>query len=132
MMFSGFPLHSGTRVTGAASTALTTSSGGSSAQTVIISVRWIMTSETARSRRSSSPPSMSRSCFSTLPSWCSRSTAPRSSSCGDRNAWSVPTLTPNSRRIQRTSPSMPIRIGASSRTAQRSGGHQQRDAVRAH
>ena len=43
-MFSGVSRHSGTRVTGAASTASTISSGGSSALTVIISVRWIITS----------------------------------------------------------------------------------------
>ncbi len=115
-MFSGLPFHNGMRVTDAASTALTTSSGESSAHTVIISVRWIMTSDTVRSRKSRRPLNMSRSSFSTLPSWCRRSTAPRSSSWADRNAWSVPTRTPNRRRIQRTSASMPTSIGPSSRT----------------
>ena len=61
-MFSGLPRQSGMRVTGEASTALTTSSGGIvGVQTVIILVRWIITSETASSRRSSRPPNMSRS-----------------------------------------------------------------------
>ena len=48
-MFSGVPRHSGTRVYGAASTALTISSGGSSALTVTMSVRWTITSETSSS-----------------------------------------------------------------------------------
>ena len=115
-MFSGVPFHNGMRVTAAASTAFTTSSGGSSAQTVIISVRWIITSETVRSGRSSRPLNMSRSSFSTLPSWCRRSTAPRNSSWADKNAWSMPTRNPNMRRIQRTSASIPTSIGPNSRT----------------
>ena len=43
---------------------------------------------------------MSRSCFSTPPSWCRRSTAPRNSSCGDRIDWSSPTRMPISRSSQ--------------------------------
>ena len=67
-MFSGLSRQSGMRVTGEAITALTTSSGGSSALSVIMLVRWIITSETISSRRSSTPPNMSRSSFSTSPS----------------------------------------------------------------
>ena len=81
-MFSGVLRQSGMRVYSDLSAAATISSGGPSALTVTISVRWTMTSATVRSRRSSRPPSMSRSSFSTLPSRCSRSTVPRISSCG--------------------------------------------------
>ena len=48
-MFSGVPRHSGMRVNSDLRTALTTSSGVSSALTVTISVRWRMTSETTSS-----------------------------------------------------------------------------------
>ena len=89
-MFSGLSRHSGMRVKPDLSTALTISSGGSSALTVVISVRWTMTSDTVRSRRSSNPPIMSRSSFSTLPSRCNRSTVPRISSCGARIDCSSP------------------------------------------
>ncbi len=82
-MFSGLPRQSGSRVTGEAITALTRSSDESSAFKVIMPVRWIITSDTTRSRRSSTPPNMSRSSVSTPPSLCSRSTAPRNSSRPD-------------------------------------------------
>ena len=82
-MFSGLSRHSGMRVTGEAITALTIASGGSLASSVIMSVRWIITSETTSSRRSSTPPNMSRSSVSTSPSRWNRSTAPRNSSCAD-------------------------------------------------
>ena len=55
---------------------------------------------------------MSRSSFSTPPSRCSRSTAPRSSSCGDRIGWFSPTCMPNIRSIQRTSASIADRASA--------------------
>ena len=45
-MFSGLSRHSGMRVNSALRTASTILSGGSSALTVIISVRWTMTSDT--------------------------------------------------------------------------------------
>ena len=121
MMFSGFPFHSGTRVTSDSSTALTTCSGGSSAQTVTISVRWIMTSETVRSRRSRSPLNMSRSSLSTPPVRCKRSTAPRSSSWGERIDSISPTFMPASRSTHFTSHSTVIRTGASTRTVQSIG-----------
>ena len=56
-MFSGVSRHSGTRVTGADSTASIASLGGWPASTMITSVRWIITSATVRSGRSSRPPS---------------------------------------------------------------------------
>ena len=115
-MFSGLSRHSGMRVKPDLSTALTMSSAGSSALTVIISVRWTMTSDTVRSRRSSNPPIMSRSSFSTLPSRCKRSTVPRISSCGARIDCSSPIRTPRRRRSWRTSHSIAISTGPSTRT----------------
>ena len=116
MMLSGEPRHSGSRVTGAASTAWMISLGGSSASIVTMLVRWTMTSQTESSRRSSTPPIMSRSSFSTVPSRCMRSTAPRSSSCGDRIDWFLPTGMPTPRSITRTSHSTPRRTGENQRT----------------
>ncbi len=88
---------------------------------VIISVRWIITSDTVRSRRSSKPLNMSRSCFSTPPSRCNRSTAPRSSSCGDMIEGPSPTCMPKRRSSQLTSASIATSAGVSSRTVQAIG-----------
>ncbi len=60
---------------------------------------------------------MSRSCFSTLPSWWSRSTAPRSRSIGDRIGWLAPILIPSPRISTRTIPSIKVSAGPSTRMA---------------
>ena len=83
---------------------------------VVISVRWIITSETSSSRRSRMPPTMSRSSFSTLPCACMRSTAPRNSSCGDRIGWFSPTFIPKHRSTQRANASIAISIGPNNPT----------------
>ncbi len=116
MMFSGLSRHNGTRVTGAASTSRTISSVGWPTSTMIISVRWTITSETSSSGRSSKPPNMSRSSFSTPPSRCRRSTAPRSSSCAERIGRCSPTRIPTRDRIQRTSASIAMSTGPNRRT----------------
>ena len=113
MMLSGEPRHSGSRVTPAASTASISSRGGSSASSMTILVRWTMTSETVSSRRSSRPPIMSRSSFSTTPARCIRSTAPRNSSRGVRIDWILPSGMPTARRMSRTSHSTAAEIGRS-------------------
>ena len=65
---------------------------------------------------------MSRSCFSTPPSWCSRSTAPRSSSCADR----IGTVLADAHAEQAEDPAhqpprSPISTGPSRRTTQSIG-----------
>ena len=64
---------------------------------------------------------MSRSCFSTPPSRCSRSTAPRSSSCGEMIEGPSPTCMPKRRSSQLTSASIAASTGVSRRTVQAIG-----------
>ncbi len=64
---------------------------------------------------------MSRSSFSTTPARCIRSTAPRSSSRGERIDWILPTGMPKARRMMRTSHSTPVRTGENQRTIRSTG-----------
>ncbi len=121
-MLSVAPRHSGRRVNGLCRISRTQISGGSSALIARMLVRWIMMSEISSSPRSSTPPSRSRSALMTEPSRCSRSTAPRSSSCAESIDMSDERLTPKRNRMRRTMPLTRLDSGPATATKGRTSG----------
>ncbi len=122
MMLSVDPRQRGMRVKELSSTVRTATSGGSSALTARMEVRWIMMSETSSSPRSSTPPRRSRSALTTEPSRWRRSTAPRNSSCAESIGASFDSDRPKMASMLRTMRLTRLESGPTTTTKRRTNG----------